>query len=139
MALGEPNVAPEVAACYDCHGHHNVFPASDPRSHLSKTNILATCQKCHPGATMGFTEYEPHANPLDGKNYPVLHGTFLFMTALLVGVFVFFGGHTLSWLFRALYLYRHDSKTFREAKISTQEGGEWFTRFLPFERFCTSW
>ena len=29
---------------------------------------------------------------------------------------------------------RHDSKTFREAKINTQTGGEWFTRFLPFER-----
>ena len=135
MALGKPNVAPEVAACYDCHGYHNVFPPSDPRSLLSKTNILATCQKCHPSATMGFTEYQPHANPLDRKHYPGLHATFLFMTALLCGVFVFFGGHTVSWLFRALYLYRHDSKKFREAKISTQEGGEWFTRFLPFERF----
>jgi cytochrome b subunit of formate dehydrogenase len=28
----------------------------------------------------------------------------------------------------------HDSKTFREAKIQTQGGDEWFTRFLPTER-----
>ena len=135
MALGKPNVASEVAACYDCHGHHDVLPPSDPRSHLSKANILTTCRQCHPGATARFTEYKPHANPLDAKNYPALHITFLGMTALLVGVFVFFGGHTLAWLFRAVYLYLHDSKKFREAKISTQEGGEWFTRFLPFERF----
>ena len=135
MALGKPNVASDVAACYDCHGHHDVLPPSDPRSRLSKNNILATCQQCHPGATMRFTEYKPHANPLDAKNYPILHITFLLMTALLVGVFVFFGGHTLAWLFRAVYLYLHDSKRFREAKISSQEGGEWFTRFLPFERF----
>ena len=135
MALGKPNVASDVAACYDCHGHHDVLPPSDPRSRLSKTNILATCQQCHPGATIGFTEYKPHANPLDAKNYPILHVTFLGMTALLVGVFVFFGGHTLAWLFRAIYLYLHDSKKFREAKIRTQEGDEWFTRFLPFERF----
>ena len=135
MALGKPNVASDVAACYDCHGHHDVLPPSDPRSRLSKNNILATCQQCHPGATARFTEYKPHANPLDAKNYPVLHVTFLLMTALLVGVFVFFGGHTLAWLFRAVYLYLHDSKRFREAKISSQEGGEWFTRFLPFERF----
>ncbi|MDD1649709.1 MAG: cytochrome c3 family protein, partial [Methylococcaceae bacterium] len=135
MALGKPNVASDVAACYDCHGHHDVLPPSDPRSRLSKTNILATCQQCHPSATIGFTGYKPHANPLDAKNYPILHATFVLMTALLVGVFVFFGGHTLSWLFRALYLYLHDSKKFREAKISTQEGGDWFTRFLPFERF----
>ena len=135
MALGKPNVAPDVAACYDCHGHHDVLPPSNPKSHLSKAHILETCQKCHPGATMGFTSYSPHANPLDGKNYPSLHWTFLFMTSLLVGVFVFFGAHTLSWLFRAGYLYWHDSKQFREAKISSQTGGEWFTRFAPFERF----
>jgi predicted CXXCH cytochrome family protein len=135
MALGKPNVAPEVAACYDCHGNHDVLPASDPKSHLSKANILGTCQKCHPTATAKFTEYQPHANPLDGKNYPLLHAVFLGMTTLLISVFVFFGGHTLAWLFRAIFLYRHDSKKFREAKISTQEGGEWFTRFLPFDRF----
>ncbi len=135
MALGKPNVAPEVAACYDCHGYHDVLPPSDPRSHLSKAHILETCQKCHPGATAGFTSYEPHADPLDGKHYAALHWTFLFMTSLLVGVFVFFGGHTVSWLFRTGYLYWHDSKQFREAKNSVQTGDEWYTRFAPFERF----
>jgi cytochrome b subunit of formate dehydrogenase len=135
MALGKPNVASDVAACYDCHGHHDVLPASNPKSRLSKANILATCQQCHPNARNGFALYKPHANPLDRVNYPALHGTFLFMTSLLVGVFVFFGGHTGAWLFRAGYLYLHDSKKFREAKISTQTGGEWFTRFVPFERF----
>jgi cytochrome b subunit of formate dehydrogenase len=38
------------------------------------------------------------------------------------------------WLVRAVWLYMHDSKKFREAKISTQTDGEWFTRFVPFER-----
>ena len=135
MALGKPNVASDVAACYDCHGHHDVLPASNPASHLSKANILGTCQKCHPTATKGFTEYKTHANPMDGKNYPALHWTFLLMTSLLVGVFVFFGAHTAAWLFRVAYLYWHDSKKFREAKVNTQNGGEWFTRFVPFERF----
>ena len=36
---------------------------------------------------------------------------------------------------RAVWLYLHDSKKFREAKIKTQEDDEWFTRFVPFERF----
>ena len=62
-----------------------------PASRLSKTNILATCQQCHPGATAGFTEYQPHANPLDKENYPLLHVVFLGMTGLLIGVFTFFG------------------------------------------------
>ena len=55
----QANVAPEVAACYDCHGHHDVQPPSNPASHLSSANILATCQQCHPGATAGFTSYNP--------------------------------------------------------------------------------
>ena len=135
MALGKPNAAPAVAACYDCHGYHDVLPPSDPRSHLSKTNILATCQQCHPGATIGFTAYKPHANPMDARNYPLLHVVFLGMTGLLVGTFAFFGLHTLLWLVRLIYLYLHDSKKFREAKIQTQTDDEWFTRFVPFERF----
>ena len=56
------------------------------------------------------------------------------MTGLLIGTFAFFGLHTLMWLVRAVWLYLHDSKKFREAKISTQTDGEWFTRFVPFER-----
>ena len=135
MLLGKPNVAPEVAACYDCHGHHDVLPQSDPASHLSKANIVATCQKCHPGANANFAKYIPHANPLDATHYPQLHYTFVAMTALLIGVFVFFGAHTGLWLLRSGYLWQHDTKTFREAKIETQQGDDWFTRFPPFERF----
>ena len=135
IALGKPNSAPEVAACYDCHGFHDVLPAADPASHLSTNNILVTCQKCHAGATAKFTQYRPHANPLDAKNYPLLHVVFLAMTGLLIGTFSFFGVHTLAWLVRTVYLYLADTKTFREAKFQTQNGEEWFTRFAPFERF----
>jgi cytochrome b subunit of formate dehydrogenase len=135
MLLGRANLAPEVAACYDCHGHHDVLPQSDPASHLSKANIVATCQKCHPGANANFVKYIPHANPLDGAHYPALHYTFVAMTALLLGTFAFFGLHTGLWLFRSGYLWAHDSKTFREAKTQTQQGDQWFTRFPPFERF----
>ncbi len=135
MALGRPNVAPDVAACYDCHGHHDVFRVSDPRSHLAPQNIVATCSKCHPGVNVAFTKYQPHANPLDGQNYPELHAVFMFMTALLIGVFAFFGIHTAFWLFRSIYLYLTDSKAFREAKVSAQKDDEMFTRFSPFERF----
>jgi cytochrome b subunit of formate dehydrogenase len=135
MALGRPNVAPDVAACYDCHGYHDVQPRANPASHLSQANIVATCQKCHPGATASFAQYAPHANPMDGRNYPALHWTFVAMTSLLVGVFAFFGAHTGLWLFRSGYLCLHDSKTFHEAKVEAQQGDDWFTRFPPFERF----
>ena len=134
MALGKPNSAPEVAACYDCHGFHDVLPAANPASHLSPQNILATCQQCHPKATAKFTQYQPHANPLDKTNYPLLHIVFLAMTTLLIVTFSLFGLHTLAWLLRAIYVYLFDSKTFREAKARTQTDDESFTRFVPFER-----
>ncbi|MEN9974298.1 MAG: hypothetical protein RLZZ282_304 [Verrucomicrobiota bacterium] len=135
MALGQPNVASDVAACFDCHGDHNILPVSNPASQLSSQNIQSTCAKCHPGATTGFTQYIPHANPLDGKKYPALHLTFVLMTSLLLGVFAFFGGHTLMWLARSVWLYRHDSKAYRETKFDAQRDDEWFTRFTPFDRF----
>jgi cytochrome b subunit of formate dehydrogenase len=135
MALGRPNVASDVAACYDCHGHHDVFPVKDPRSHLSKERIVATCQQCHPGVDARFTAYRPHADPLDGVNYPLLHKMYLGMTALLIGVFAFFGLHTALWLVRSVYLYLNDSKTFREAKVQAIADDEQYTRFTPFERF----
>ena len=135
MALGQPNVASDVAACYDCHGHHDVFPVNDPRSRLHKDKIVGTCQQCHAGVNVGFTQFQPHANPLDKANYPILNKVFWFMTTLLVGVFVFFGLHTLLWLVRSIYLYLHDTKTFRESKILTHVDDDVFTRFTPFERF----
>jgi cytochrome b subunit of formate dehydrogenase len=77
----------------------------------------------------------PSRRPLDKQGSPAFYWTFVGMTTLLIGVFSFFGLHTGFWLFRSGYLYLHDSKTFREAKISAQKGGEWFTRFSPAERF----
>ena len=135
MALGRANTAADVAACYDCHGHHDVFPVSDARSRLSKQRIVGTCQQCHAGVNLRFTEYQPHADPLDRTNYPLLNKVFLFMTALLVGVFGLFGLHTLFWLVRSIYLFLNDSKAFREAKSQVHSDDEQFTRFTPFERF----
>lgn len=134
IALGGAHEAPQVAACYDCHGHHDVLPPSNPASRLSPANIVQTCRQCHQGATAKFAEYIPHANPMDREHYPLLHLVFVMMTGLLLGTFAFFGVHTAFWLFRSAYLYLHDSKRFREAKASTQIGDQWFTRFSPFER-----
>jgi cytochrome b subunit of formate dehydrogenase len=133
--LGKPNVASDVAACYDCHGIHNILPVSNSDSTLSTVNRRKTCAKCHPGATEGFTQYVAHANPLDSSRDPVLHWTFIFMTTLLVGVFAFFGLHTLMWLARSVWIYRHDSRKYREIKYETQVDDECFTRFTPFDRF----
>ncbi len=133
IALG----ASKVAACYDCHGYHDVLPASDPRSLLSKERILPTCKKCHEKATAGFTGYLAHGDHSDKENYPRLYWMFIFMTGLLLAVFGFFGLHTLLWFARSLALLIRDPKAFKEAKAATrkEKGARMFVRFRPVDRF----
>lgn len=96
----------KTAKCYDCHGAHDVQPVNDPRSRLSRANVVATCQKCHAGATRRFAGYLTHATHHDPRKYPFLFYTFWGMTALLVGTFVVSGIHTLLWLPRAFQMRR---------------------------------
>jgi hypothetical protein len=96
----------KTARCYDCHGSHDVLPPSDPRSHLSRANVIATCKKCHAGANRRFAGYLTHATHHDPKKYPFLFWAFWGMTTLLVSTFVIGGVHTLLWLPRALQMRR---------------------------------
>ena len=96
----------KTAKCYDCHGAHDILRVSDARSHLSRQNVVATCQKCHPGATRRFAGYLSHATHHDPKKYPWLFWTFWGMTSLLIGTFVVGGVHTLLWLPRAFQMRR---------------------------------
>jgi len=36
-----------AAACNDCHGVHNILPARDSRSPISKFRVASTCANCH--------------------------------------------------------------------------------------------
>jgi hypothetical protein len=40
--------------CVDCHGVHDIRKTDDPESTVIKERLLATCQKCHPGASANF-------------------------------------------------------------------------------------
>ena len=94
----------KTAKCYDCHGAHDILPPINPASHLSRENVVSTCQKCHPGATRRFAGYLTHATHHDKKKYPILFFTFWGMTLLLVGTFTISGLHTLMWLPRAVQM-----------------------------------
>ncbi|MFZ2492220.1 MAG: cytochrome c3 family protein [Thermoanaerobaculia bacterium] len=94
----------KTAKCYDCHGAHDILPVSDPRSHLSRGNVVQTCKKCHAGATRRFAGYLSHATHHDPKKYPWLFWSFWGMTGLLVGTFAIGGAHTLLWLPRAFQM-----------------------------------
>ena len=101
--LGKAN----AAKCYDCHGAHDILALNNPRSRLSKGNIVATCAKCHPRAHPGFKGYLTHATHYDSKKYPALFFAFWGMTGLLVATFAFFGCHTLLWLPTSWRMRKH--------------------------------
>jgi predicted CXXCH cytochrome family protein len=93
----------ETARCWDCHGAHEILPASDPRSPVAPANLIATCGRCHAGANASFVKYQPHANARNRKLNPALFFVRLFMNLLLGSVLTFFMIHTLLWLIRSRY------------------------------------
>ena len=109
----------KTAKCYDCHGAHDIQKVTDPRSHLSRANVVATCQKCHHDATRRFAGYLTHATHHDPKKYPFLYWAFWGMTTLLVGTFLVSGIHTVLWLPRALQMRRE----LRAAEARTNGSG----------------
>ena len=97
-----------VAACADCHGNHQILPASDPASPIAKANLVKTCGKCHANASANFVKYDPHADKHDRQRDATLYYASRFMQMLLWFTFAFFGLHTMLWLGRALKERRND-------------------------------
>lgn len=95
--------AGRIAGCADCHGGHNILPASDPRSSLAPANLAAACGKCHEGFQPRFVSYQAHPDQRDARRDPLLFGTFIFMDVLLISVFVFFWIHTFLWWRRSYW------------------------------------
>jgi cytochrome b subunit of formate dehydrogenase len=96
-----------AAKCYDCHGTHDILPASDPASRLGRNHVVETCGQCHEGAHRRFAGYLTHATHHDADKYPYLFAAFWAMTTLLVGTLSFALLHTLAWLVR-LWRTRHE-------------------------------
>lgn len=56
-----------AANCASCHGYHKVLPSSDPQSMVHKDHLVATCGKCHPGATDNFAQSKVHVDAAAAK------------------------------------------------------------------------
>jgi hypothetical protein len=108
----------QMASCASCHGAHEILPASNPLSKVSAQNRLATCKTCHPKANANFALYDPHANRHERTSGQLLFFTGKFMDLLLLGVFSFFGLHTILWFFRSLKAVRE-----RKAARGGTQGG----------------
>jgi cytochrome b subunit of formate dehydrogenase len=92
-----------AAMCSDCHTPHANLPASDPRSTIHPDNLGEMCGTCHRGEiTPAFLTFDPHNDPTDPSSNLYVYWVYVFMVALLLGVFAFFGVHDLLWLQRTL-------------------------------------
>jgi hypothetical protein len=106
----------KTAKCYDCHGAHDILPVTNPKSKLSRENVVETCKSCHPAANRQFAGYLTHATHHDPDKYPFLFWAFWGMTGLLVGTFVIAGLHTILWLPRSLE-WRRKLKKMQEEEL----------------------
>lgn len=89
-----------AAVCTDCHGSHRILPPDDPRSSVNKANLVATCQKCHPGANSNFAGFMVHVNPRDPRSSLLLWFFYAAYVVLIAVVFSFGFVHS------GLYIYR---------------------------------
>ena len=90
------------ATCAGCHTPHKNLPADNPLSSVHPDNLLETCGNCHDDITPAFATFMPHSDPTDPEDNFAVYIVWIFMTSLLIGVFVFFGVHDLLWLQRGL-------------------------------------
>jgi cytochrome b subunit of formate dehydrogenase len=50
------NGSEKAAVCTDCHGTHQILPASDPQSPISRLNVPAACGRCHTAVKTTFMQ-----------------------------------------------------------------------------------
>ncbi len=121
-----------TAKCFDCHGSHTIQRVEDPKSSVHPDNRLKTCQKCHEGATKGFTTFEPHGTTHDFARFPFIWIASKFMLQLLAGTFAFFWTHTALWFYRE-YKERNAHKSRRHVKadelLDAKFKGKHYQRF----------
>lgn len=135
MLLDAPTKAPTVAACFDCHGTHNIFKVDDPKSTLYKgENRIKTCEECHAGSNINFSEFIAHADHKDKDKYPILYYAYVFMTGLVIAVFGFFGLHTLLWSIRLIMARLSHPKEWKEAKEKAHHDNVKISRFSTMHR-----
>jgi hypothetical protein len=87
--FGQPGATKiTMAACYDCHGVHNILPPDDPNSKVAPANLQRTCQECHPDASATFPQAWLGHKRLSLTDTP---GLYLTNILLLVSVVVITG------------------------------------------------
>lgn len=83
----EPDQETNKPVCFDCHGIHDILSVKDPQKGLSvRENMLVSCQRCHPDATVDFAEsWLSHYIPSPDRN-PLVYWVDVFYQFFIPGV-----------------------------------------------------
>ncbi len=97
-----------VANCSSCHGIHEIFPSSDPRSTINPKNLPVTCGKCHPGATDNFARGNIHVGPggTGGVIKYWVERVYIWMIVVVIGGMVVHNGFDYFRKMQAVYRKR---------------------------------
>lgn len=98
-----------VANCASCHGVHNILPSSDPNSTISKDHLVATCGKCHAGASANFVKGKVHIDvPVskDAGSTAIRWVRWFYLTMILGTIGAMLLHNFLIWRKKALALRR---------------------------------
>ena len=137
MALGRP----DVATCFDCHGHHDIHQDRRSRVARRRAEPHRDLPQVPPGREREVRRLprprRPHAI---ARTIPSLYYTFVFMTVPAAGHLRLLRASTAAlWLFRH---WRCSPATPRasEAKLrTTTDGEQYFAASAPSTASCTSW
>jgi len=78
-----PDQPMNAAVCTDCHGVHDIQKVTDANSSVIKQNLLVTCRKCHPDASLNFPDsWLGHFLPSRDR-YPMVYWVNVFYKYLI--------------------------------------------------------
>jgi cytochrome b subunit of formate dehydrogenase len=99
-----------VANCSSCHGVHEIFKSSDPRSTIHPKNLQVTCGKCHPGATENFARGNIHVGPggVGGRIKFWVENIYIWMIVVVIGGMVAHNGADYIRKMQAIYRERKE-------------------------------
>jgi hypothetical protein len=81
-----------VANCASCHGVHDIYPQSDPRSMINAANIEATCGQCHTDLPASFAAAQVHESASEkesGGEWYVRQFYIWFISLLIIAFIIY--------------------------------------------------
>lgn len=113
-----------AANCASCHGYHRILPSADADSTIHPSNLLATCGKCHPGASSQFVSGKIHTDEQTGAETGLVVNRWVrkIYVFLIVATGVLLGLHNgIAW--------------WRKVRARRREQTDWVIRMDRNQRF----